>query len=260
MARGRSRSNSIANVVQQAAELAQHGIKEIVLTGVNLGDFGRGPDGGKNKDEHFLDLIRQLDAVAGIERYRISSIEPNLLSEDIVRFVAESKKFMPHFHIPLQSGSNEILGAMRRRYKRELYAERVALIKTLMPHCAIGVDVIVGFPGEGEGHFKDTFDFLHQLDISYLHVFTYSERAGTKALELEPVVPVAVRQQRNKVLRNLSYLKMQHFTQQQAGHTRKVLFEDHSRNGMMEGYTDNYIRVATPYRAAWANEIVDWKL
>jgi threonylcarbamoyladenosine tRNA methylthiotransferase MtaB len=260
MARGRSRSNSIANVVQQAAELAQHGIKEIVLTGVNLGDFGRGPDGGKNKDEHFLDLIRQLDAVAGIERYRISSIEPNLLSEDIVRFVAESKKFMPHFHIPLQSGSNEILGAMRRRYKRELYAERVALIKTLMPHCAIGVDVIVGFPGEGEGHFKDTFDFLHQLDISYLHVFTYSERAGTKALELEPVVPVAVRQQRNKVLRNLSYLKMQHFTQQQVGLTRKVLFEDHSRNGMMEGYTDNYIRVATPYRAAWANEIVDWKL
>ena len=260
MARGRSRSNSIANVVQQAAELAQHGIKEIVLTGVNLGDFGRGPDGGKNKDEHFLDLIRQLDAVAGIERYRISSIEPNLLSEDIVRFVAESQKFMPHFHIPLQSGSNEILGAMRRRYKRELYAERVALIKTLMPHCAIGVDVIVGFPGEGEGHFKDTFDFLHQLDISYLHVFTYSERAGTKALELEPVVPVAVRQQRNKVLRNLSYLKMQHFTQQQVGLTRKVLFEDHSRNGMMEGYTDNYIRVATPYRAAWANEIVDWKL
>jgi threonylcarbamoyladenosine tRNA methylthiotransferase MtaB len=260
IARGRSRSNSIANVVQQAAELAQHGIKEIVLTGVNLGDFGRGPDGGKNKDEHFLDLIRQLDAVAGIERYRISSIEPNLLSEDIVRFVAESKKFMPHFHIPLQSGSNEILGAMRRRYKRELYAERVALIKTLMPHCAIGVDVIVGFPGEGEGHFKDTFDFLHQLDISYLHVFTYSERAGTKALELEPVVPVAVRQQRNKVLRNLSYLKMQHFTQQQVGLTRKVLFEDHSKNGMMEGYTDNYIRVATPYRAAWVNEIVDWKL
>jgi threonylcarbamoyladenosine tRNA methylthiotransferase MtaB len=259
MARGRSRSNRIANVVQQATELAQSGIKEIVLTGVNLGDFGRGADGGKNKDEHFLDLIRHLDAVSGVERYRISSIEPNLLTEDIIQFVAESRKFMPHFHIPLQSGSNEILGAMRRRYKRELYAERVALIKTLMPHCAIGVDVIVGFPGEGEAHFRETFDFLHLLDVSYLHVFTYSERAGTKALELEPVVPVAVRQQRNKVLRNLSYLKMQHFTQQQAGQTRGVLFEDHCKNGMMEGYTDNYIRVATPYRAEWANEIVDWK-
>jgi threonylcarbamoyladenosine tRNA methylthiotransferase MtaB len=260
MARGRSRSNHIAGVVQQAAELAQRGIKEIVLTGVNLGDFGRGAVGGKTKEESFIDLIRALDAVPGIARYRISSIEPNLLSEDIISFVAESKTFMPHFHIPLQSGSDEILGAMRRRYKRELYAERVALIKNLMLHCAIGVDVIVGFPGESELQFRETFDFLNQLDVSYLHVFTYSERAGTKALELGPVVPVAVRQQRNKVLRNLSYLKMQHFTQQQAGQTRNVLFEDHDKNGMMEGYTDNYVRVATPYRAAWANEIVAWKL
>jgi threonylcarbamoyladenosine tRNA methylthiotransferase MtaB len=260
MARGRSRSGSIANVVRQAQELAQNGVKEIVLTGVNLGDFGKGADGGKLREENFYDLIRQLDDVTGIQRYRISSIEPNLLTEEIIRFVAESKSFMPHFHIPLQSGSNEVLAAMRRRYRSELYKERVQLIKKAMPHCAIGVDVIVGFPGESDMHFQETFDFLHTLDISYLHVFTYSERAGTKALELKPIVHIPVRHERNKILRNLSYMKMQHFTQQHSGQMRKVLFEDHEKGGMMEGYTDNYIRIATPYRNEWANEIVEWEI
>ncbi|HEY1022875.1 MAG TPA: tRNA (N(6)-L-threonylcarbamoyladenosine(37)-C(2))-methylthiotransferase MtaB, partial [Flavisolibacter sp.] len=212
MARGKSRSDSIANVIGNAEKLAQDGVKEIVLTGVNLGDFGKGPDGNKKSEENFYDLIRQLEVVDGIERYRISSIEPNLLTEDIIRFVAGSKKFMPHFHIPLQSGSNAILGAMRRRYKRELYAERVELIKSLIPHCAIGVDVIVGFPSESDTHFKETFDFLHSLPVSYLHVFTYSERDHTKALEITPVVPMHERHERNKALRNLSYMKMQYFT------------------------------------------------
>jgi threonylcarbamoyladenosine tRNA methylthiotransferase MtaB len=258
MARGKSRSDSIANVVRNAEELVAKGVKEIVLTGVNLGDFGKGPDGAKKSEENFYDLVQELDKVEGIERYRISSIEPNLLTEDIISFVAGSKKFMPHFHIPLQSGSNEILGLMRRRYKRELYAERVEIIKSLMPHCAIGVDVIVGFPSESDKHFQETFDFLHSLDISYLHVFTYSERDNTKALEIQPVVPINVRHERNKTLRNLSYMKMQHFTEQHRGQARKVLFEGHEKNGMMEGYTDNYIRIVTPYRTEWANQIVDW--
>ncbi|MBC7651607.1 MAG: tRNA (N(6)-L-threonylcarbamoyladenosine(37)-C(2))-methylthiotransferase MtaB, partial [Deinococcales bacterium] len=184
MARGKSRSDSIANVVKNAEAIAASGTKEIVLTGINLGDFGKGPDGG-NHEEDFFELIKLLDQITGIERFRISSIEPNLLTSDMIAFVAESKKFMPHFHIPLQSGSNTILGLMRRRYKRELYAERVALIKTLMPHCAIGVDVIVGFPGETDPAFQETFNFLHSLDISYLHVFTYSERANTLAVDFK---------------------------------------------------------------------------
>jgi threonylcarbamoyladenosine tRNA methylthiotransferase MtaB len=260
MARGKSRSDSIANVIRNAEELAQNGVKEIVLTGVNLGDFGKGPDGAKKNEESFYDLVQELDKVEGIERYRISSIEPNLITKDIIGFVAQSKKFMPHFHVPLQSGSNEILGLMRRRYKRELYAERVETIKSLMPHCAIGVDVIVGFPSESDTHFQETFDFLHSLDVSYLHVFTYSERDNTKALEIKPVVPVQVRHERNKVLRNLSYMKMQYFTEQHHGQSRRVLFEGHEKNGMMEGYTDNYIRIITPYRAEWANQIVDWTI
>jgi threonylcarbamoyladenosine tRNA methylthiotransferase MtaB len=258
MARGKSRSDSIENVVRNAKKLAQNGVKEIVLTGVNLGDFGKGADGAKKNEENFYDLVQQLDEVDGIDRYRISSIEPNLLSKDIIAFVAQNKKFMPHFHIPLQSGSNEVLALMRRRYKRELYAERVQLIKSLMPHCAIGVDVIVGFPSESEKHFQETFDFLYSLDISYLHVFTYSERDNTKALEIKPVVPVQLRHERNKTLRNLSYMKMQFFTEQHRGQSRKVLFEGHEKAGMIEGYTDNYIRITTPYRAEWANQIVDW--
>ncbi|MEI6950178.1 tRNA (N(6)-L-threonylcarbamoyladenosine(37)-C(2))-methylthiotransferase MtaB [Paraflavisolibacter sp. H34] len=260
MARGKSRSDSIANVLGHAERLARSGVKEIVLTGVNLGDFGKGPDGAKKSEESFYDLVVALEAVEGIERYRISSIEPNLLTPEIISFVAQSKKFMPHFHIPLQSGSNEILARMRRRYKRELYAERVAAIKELMPHCAIGVDVIVGFPSESEEHFQETFDFLHSLDVSYLHVFTYSERDATKALEITPVVPVNVRHERNKILRNLSYMKMQHFTEQHVGQTRKVLFESHVKNGMMEGYSDNYIRITAPFKEEWANQIVDWKI
>ena len=260
MARGKSRSDSISNVISNVNELAARGVKEIVLTGVNLGDFGKGPDGAKKNEEDFFGLVQELDKISGIERYRISSIEPNLLTDGIIELVAKSKKFMPHFHIPLQSGSNEILGAMRRRYKRELYAEKVERIKTLMPHCAIGVDVIAGFPGETEKQFKETFDFIHDLDISYLHVFTYSERDHTKALEIKPVVPVQERHERNKVLRNLSYMKMQYFTSGHKGQSRKVLFEDHIKNGMMEGYTDNYIRISTPYRKEWANQVVDWTI
>jgi len=264
-ARGKSRSDSIASVIRNAEEIAQRGSKEVVLTGVNLGDFGKGTDGNGplsifQREENFFDLIQELDKVEGIDRFRISSIEPNLLTNEIIEFVSRSKKFMPHFHIPLQSGSNKILGMMRRRYKRELYAERVEHIKSLMPHCCIGVDVIVGFPGETDEDFKETFDFLHSIDVSYLHVFTYSERDNTHALTIEPVVPVNVRHDRNKTLRNLSYMKMQYFTNQHAGQTRPVLFEGHSKNKMMEGYTDNYIKVTTPYKEEWVNQIVDWKL
>ena len=266
MARGKSRSDRIENVVRNAEELAAGGVKEIVLTGVNLGDFGKGPDGaGKQigineREENFYELVKALDAVNGIERYRISSIEPNLLTNDIIEWVANSDRFMPHFHIPLQSGNNAVLSAMRRRYKRELYADRISRIKTLMPHCAIGVDVIVGFPGETDEAFRDTVEFLHDLDISYLHVFTYSERDHTHALSLGPVVPVNQRHERNKILRNLSYRKMQLFTEQHTGQYRKVLFEGHEKNGMMEGYTDNYIRIAVPFDPKLANTIVAWKI
>ena len=266
MARGKSRSDNIINVVKSVKALAAGGTKEIVLTGINLGDFGKGSDGASapvsinNREENFFALIKELEQTEGIERYRISSIEPNLLTNEIIEFVANSDKFMPHFHIPLQSGSNTILGLMKRRYKRELYADRVKLIKTLIPHCAIGVDVIVGFPGETDEYFKETFDFLHSLDISYLHVFTYSERDNTHALTLNPVVPVHIRHERNKTLRNLSYMKMQYFTEQHTGQTRKVLFEKYGKGEMMEGYTDNYIRITTPLREEWKNQIVDWKI
>lgn len=260
MARGKSRSDSITNVVAQAKMLAQKGVKEIVLTGVNLGDFGKSELNDQNLSENFYQLCVELDKVEGIERYRISSIEPNLLTPEIIRLVANSKRFMPHFHIPLQSGSNKILGLMRRRYQRELYIERIRMINDIMPHCAIGVDVIVGFPSETEEDFKETFDFLHNLDISYLHVFTYSERDNTKALEIKPVVPLAVRQERNKVLRNLSFMKLQHFTVRHSGQERKVLFEHQDKHGMMEGYTDNYIRIVTAFRSEWVNQLIDWKL
>jgi threonylcarbamoyladenosine tRNA methylthiotransferase MtaB len=260
MARGKSRSDTIENVVGHVRNLASTGVKEVVLTGVNLGDFGKGPNGARTHGEDFFSLCRELEEVDGIERYRISSIEPNLLTSEIIELVAKSKKFMPHFHIPLQSGSNEILSLMRRRYKRELYAERVSLVKDLMPHCAIGVDVIVGFPGETDAHFEETLEFLHNLDVSYLHVFTYSEREHTRAIEMENVVPIPVRHSRNKILRNLSYMKMRYFTEAHAGHARKVLFEGRSRNGMMEGYTDNYIKVTIPYREDFVNRIIEWKL
>lgn len=268
MARGKSRSDLIEGVVANVKKLAANGVKEVVLTGVNLGDFGKGlnsdSDAAANplkREENFYELALALDKLeGGVERYRISSIEPNLLTNSIIELVANSNTFMPHFHIPLQSGSNRILGLMRRRYRRELYAERVKLIKTLMPHAAIGVDVIVGFPGETNEDFQETFDFLHELDVTYLHVFTYSERDNTHALTLGPVVPVHVRHERNKTLRNLSYMKQQYFNQQFAGETRKVLFEENEKNGMMEGYTDNYIKVVAPYKQEWVNNIVDWKL
>lgn len=253
MARGKSRSDSVENVVKNAQEIANAGVKEIVLTGVNLGDFN-------DDTNNFYQLIQALDKVDGILRYRISSIEPNLLSEEIIDFVSKSQKFMPHFHIPLQSGSNKILGLMRRRYKKELYAQRVHWIKSRMPGAAIGVDVIVGFPGETDEEFKETFDFLHELDVSYLHVFTYSERDNTHALNLPGVVPQSVRQERNKQLRNLSFMKMQYFTEQHAGTSRPVLFEKAPKENMMEGYTDNYIKVQTPYRSEWVNMLVDWAL
>ncbi|HSV11079.1 MAG TPA: MiaB/RimO family radical SAM methylthiotransferase, partial [Hanamia sp.] len=259
LARGKSRSDTIEHVVFNANQLAKNGVKEIVLTGVNLGDFGKGFSGEKYT-ENFYQLIQALDEVEGIERYRISSIEPNLLTNDIIEFVANSKKFMPHFHIPLQSGSNKILGMMRRRYKRELYAEKVEMIKKLIPDCCIGVDVITGFPGETEVDFKETVDFLVALDVSYFHVFTYSERANTLALNIEPVVPVNVRHERTKILRSLSYKKMQHFMRMHSGETRKVLFEGKNKNGTMDGYTDNYIKITAPYKDEWTNEIVEWKI
>ncbi|MBS1621416.1 MAG: tRNA (N(6)-L-threonylcarbamoyladenosine(37)-C(2))-methylthiotransferase MtaB [Bacteroidetes bacterium] len=264
MARGKSRSDTTENVIRNATQLAANGVKEIVLTGVNLGDYSPPTTTEENfgilKKENFFSLIKELEKVEGIERYRISSIEPNLLTNEIIEFVANSDKFMPHFHIPLQSGNNRILGLMRRRYKRELYADRVHLIKELMPHCCIGVDVIVGFPSESVADFKETFDFLHSLDISYLHVFTYSERDNTTALDIQPVVPMNIRHERNKALRNLSYMKMQYFTMQQEGQIRKVLFEGHAKNNMMEGYTDNYIKISAPYKAEWVNEVVNWKI
>lgn len=265
MARGKSRSDTVAGVVQQAKKLAEKGVKEIVLTGINLGDFGKGGDGGKHHEESFFELIKALDTETAIERYRISSIEPNLLTDEIITWVAKSKKFMPHFHIPLQSGSDAILKLMQRRYNSQFYRERIELVKKLIPDAAIGVDVIVGSPGETEAYFQESFSFIQSLDISYLHVFTYSERAATKALDIKPIVPIAIRNERNKILRNLSYQKLQYFTEAHRGENRKVLFESmkHSADGAMEileGYSDNYIRVSTPYRAEWSNQIVDWTI
>jgi threonylcarbamoyladenosine tRNA methylthiotransferase MtaB len=259
LARGKSRSNTIENVLAEIKKIAEAGVKEIVLTGINLGDFGKNGKGEKTGD-NFYSLLQVIEKNDGVERYRISSIEPNLLTDEIIHFVANSKKIMPHFHIPLQSGSNKILGLMRRRYRRELYAEKVAMIKELIPDCCIGVDVITGFPGETEADFKETIDFLISMDVSYFHVFTYSERANTHALEIEPVVPIHIRNERTRILRSLSYKKMQQFMRQHSGETRKVLFEGHHKNGMMEGYTDNYIKVSVPFKEEWSNEIMDWKI
>jgi threonylcarbamoyladenosine tRNA methylthiotransferase MtaB len=248
MARGASRSDSIKNVLENIDAIAQAGTKEIVLTGINLGDFI-----AEENDEkfNFENLVLAIEAhESGVNRFRISSIEPNLLTDEIIEIVANSKKFMPHFHVPLQSGSNKILGLMRRRYKRELYEARVQKIKKMMPHCCIGVDVIVGFPGESEEDFMETFNFLHSLDISYLHVFTYSERANTLAADMPNAVPVHIRNQRNKILRNLSYQKLQYFTQQHTGQSREVLWEKVNKNNTLEGYTDNYIRLETMYQAS----------
>lgn len=258
-ARGSSRSDTVQNVVSNAHKIAALGVKEIVLTGVNLGDFGNGTEvleGSKSKKEDlFIDLIKALDQVDGIERFRISSIEPNLLTEEIISFVAGSNKFVPHFHIPLQSGSDKILKAMRRRYQRALYEEKVRQIKSIMPHCCIGVDVIVGFPGETESDFMETYHFLNDLDISYLHVFTYSERANTPAAELPDIVPMEQRRQRNEMLRILSHKKRMAFTLPYLGSTRKVLLEHTKERGIMSGFTDNYIKVSVPNDADLINSI-----
>lgn len=270
MARGKSRSDRIENVVANVTELANSGVKEIVLTGINLGDYlspavSTNREGLITKNEmkdgrDFFSLINALETIEGIDRYRISSIEPNLLTNRIIEFVANSQKFMPHFHIPLQSGSNKVLASMRRRYRKELFQEKVRLIKKFMPHCSIGADVIVGFPGETEEDFKETLDFIHSEDISYLHVFTYSERDNTHALKIQPAVPISTRNNRNKILRNLSYQKQQYFTNQHGGQVRKVLFEGSNRSGMMEGYSDNYIKVTAPYKAEWVNTIIEWRI
>jgi threonylcarbamoyladenosine tRNA methylthiotransferase MtaB len=260
LARGKSRSDAIENVLEKVAEIAKEGAKEVVLTGINLGDFGRGLSGGKKKEEDFFSLIGALDAFEGIERYRISSIEPNLLSDEMIAFIAQSKHFMPHFHIPLQSGCNQTLSDMRRRYKIELYADKIALIKKLMPHAGIGADVIVGFPGETDEHFAASANFIASQDISYLHVFTYSERNNTQALEIKPVIPISLRHERNKILRTLSFNKMQSFMESNAGAVRPVLFESVNKNGMMEGYSDNYIKIAAPFRKEWENSIVNWTI
>ncbi|PLK43627.1 tRNA (N(6)-L-threonylcarbamoyladenosine(37)-C(2))-methylthiotransferase MtaB [Emticicia sp. TH156] len=251
LARGKSRSDTIQNVLKAASEIAHRGVKEIVLTGVNIGDFGLQHD---ERKETFLELIKALDEVEGIERFRISSIEPNLLTDEIIEFVAQSKRFVPHFHIPLQSGSNKVLGLMRRRYKRELYADRVTKIKELMPDCCIGVDVIVGHPGETDEEFLTTYQFLNDLDISYLHVFTYSERPNTTALSIKPVVPASKRAERSKMLHILSDKKRRFFYEQQLSKSFSVLFEEDVENGLMQGFTENYVRVVARYDPLLINE------
>ncbi|CAN5921376.1 tRNA (N(6)-L-threonylcarbamoyladenosine(37)-C(2))-methylthiotransferase MtaB [soil metagenome] len=256
-ARGKSRSDSVHRMVASATEIAASGVKEIVLTGVNIGDFGL-QDG--QRVDTFLNLVQHLDETAGIDRFRISSIEPNLLKDEIIRFVAKSKKFVPHFHIPLQSGSDKILKLMRRRYLRDLYQDRVAAIKTLMPHCCIGVDVIVGFPGETEEDFRETYAFLNELPISYLHVFPYSERANTPAATMKGAVPAQERSRRADMLRILSEKKRRLFYEQHLGTESEVLFEADVENGQMQGFTQNYIRVTAKYDPVLVNEVKQVRL
>ncbi|MEZ4857920.1 MAG: tRNA (N(6)-L-threonylcarbamoyladenosine(37)-C(2))-methylthiotransferase MtaB [Flavobacteriaceae bacterium] len=253
LARGISRSDTLENVLRNAAEISAQGIKEIVLTGVNIGDYGKGEFGNKKHEHTFFELCEALDTVEGIERLRISSIEPNLLKNETIAFVANSKTFVPHFHIPLQSGSNDLLKLMRRRYVKELYVDRVAKIKEVMPHACIGVDVIVGFPGETEERFLETYHFLNELDISYLHVFTYSERDNTIAAEMEGVVPHKVRAKRSKMLRGLSAKKRRAFYESQLGTTRTVLFEGENKEGYIHGFTENYVKV----KFHWNPELVN---
>ncbi len=253
LARGISRSDSLDNVIANARKIVQEGAKEIVLTGVNIGDYGKGEFGNKKHEHTFLELVEALDEVEGIDRFRISSIEPNLLKDDIIRFVAQSKRFVPHFHIPLQSGSNEILGLMRRRYQRELYQERVERIKELIPHCCIGVDVITGFPGETEERFMESYDFINKLEVSYLHVFTYSERDNTPAIEMAGKVDYGIRKKRSKMLRVLSAKKRRAFYESQLGKTRDILLEGNFKGGYMTGFTENYVKVKT----LWNPELIN---
>jgi threonylcarbamoyladenosine tRNA methylthiotransferase MtaB len=255
LARGISRSDSLENVLQNARDIAAQGIKEIVLTGVNIGDYGKGEFGNKKHEHTFLDLIKSLDAVSGIDRLRISSIEPNLLKNETISFVAQSRSFVPHFHIPLQSGSDDILKKMKRRYLRDLYADRVKYIRHEMPDACIGVDVIVGFPGETDAHFLETYEFLNNLDISYLHVFTYSERDRTEAAEMQEVVPMEVRNKRSKMLRGLSVKKRRAFYESQLNREHIVLFEAENREGYLFGFTENYVKVKTPWNPDLANTL-----
>jgi len=260
LARGISRSDKLQNVLNNAKEISERDIKEIVLTGVNIGDYGKGEFGNKTHEHTFLELVKALDNVEGISRLRISSIEPNLLKDETIDFVSNSKIFVPHFHIPLQSGSDKLLKKMKRRYLTGLYKERVARIKEKMPDCCIGVDVIVGFPGETEELFQETYDLLNALDISYLHVFTYSERANTEAVEMDGVIDKAVRHQRSKMLRILSAKKKRAFYEKNIGSTRTVLFEHDNRDGFIQGFTENYVKVKVPYDPGLRNQTIKVKL
>ena len=255
LARGISRSDTLENVLQNAKEISEQGIKEIVLTGVNIGDYGKGEFGNKKHQHTFLELVKALDEVEGVERLRVSSIEPNLLKNETIDFVSKSRTFVPHFHIPLQSGSNHLLKLMRRRYLRELYVDRVQRIKEVMPNACIGVDVIVGFPGETDEHFLETYNFLNELDVSYLHVFTYSERENTMAAEMDGVVPKNMRAKRSKMLRGLSVKKRRAFYESQIGNTLTVLFEGENKEGYIHGFTENYVKVKTPWNPELVNTL-----
>ncbi|WJS94837.1 tRNA (N(6)-L-threonylcarbamoyladenosine(37)-C(2))-methylthiotransferase MtaB [Flavobacterium johnsoniae] len=260
LARGISRSDALENVLKNAKEISAQNIREIVLTGVNIGDYGKGEFGNKKHEHTFLDLVQALDKVEGIERLRISSIEPNLLKNETIEFVSKSRTFVPHFHIPLQSGSNDILKLMKRRYLCEVYIDRVNKIREVMPHACIGVDVIVGFPGETDEHFLETYHFLNDLDISYLHVFTYSERDNTEAADMEGVVPSNVRAKRSKMLRGLSVKKRRAFYESQLGTNRTVLFEGENKEGYIHGFTENYVKVKTPWNPELVNTLQEINL
>ncbi|EKB57495.1 tRNA (N(6)-L-threonylcarbamoyladenosine(37)-C(2))-methylthiotransferase MtaB [Bergeyella zoohelcum] len=260
LARGISRSDTIENIVKNAKEIAQKDIKEIVLTGVNIGDYGKGEFGNKKHEHTFLDLIKELDKVEGIERIRISSIEPNLLKDESIELVSRSHRFVPHFHIPLQSGSDDLLKKMKRRYLTKLYTDRVMKIREVMPDAAIGVDVIVGFPGETEEKFLETYHFLNDLPISYLHVFTYSERENTEAVKMDGVVPVPERKKRNKMLRILSEKKKMAFYEKQLGKSLPILWEHENKDGKMYGFTENYVRVQKPFDSNSVNKVEVLKL
>lgn len=260
LARGISRSDTMESVLKNAKEISEQNIKEIVLTGVNIGDYGKGEFGNKKHEHTFLDLVKELDKVEGIERLRISSIEPNLLKNETIDLVSKSRAFVPHFHIPLQSGSNEILKKMKRRYMRELYVDRVNKIKEVMPYACIGVDAIVGFPGETDEHFLETYNFLNELDISYLHVFTYSERDNTEAANMEEVVPKNIRTKRSKMLRGLSVKKRRAFYESQIGSKRTVLFESENKEGYIHGFTENYVKVKSPWNPDLVNTLHEVEL
>lgn len=260
LARGISRSDELQNVLHNAKEISKQNVKEIVLTGVNIGDYGKGEFGNKKHEHTFFELVQALDEVEGIERLRISSIEPNLLKNETIEFVAQSKTFVPHFHIPLQSGSNKLLKLMRRRYLKELYVDRVDKVKELMPHACIGVDVIVGFPGETDELFLETYNFLNELDISYLHVFTYSERDNTEAATMNNVVSKNARTKRSKMLRGLSVKKRRAFYESQIGTQRRVLFESENKEGYIHGFTENYVKVKTPWNPELVNTLHDIEL